>query len=153
MRTVQLRTIRAGLVQHLGGICPPLDQVFNLRLFERPRLAERHAHRGCILNVRRRDGRLDDIVRDLPASVRELTNAEHAMALGGGDDRLERLHRIPVRVGVDDRILLGLETITLDRDVAEHDRANLTLAPLLVQTDVLGCRLATLRLVVVRVRA
>ena len=94
-KLTQLTTIRAGLVQSLGTERPSVDQVLDLILTQRSGLSKLHTtHRGA-LDVRGRDGSVDDLVGDLTTSVGELTNDEGSVSFGSGNHGLEVLDGVP----------------------------------------------------------
>lgn len=94
-KLTQLTTIRTGLVQSLGTESPSVDQVLDLILTQRSGLSKLHtAHRGA-LDVRGRDGSVDDLFGDLTTSMGELTDDEGSVSFGSGNDGLQVLNGIP----------------------------------------------------------
>jgi len=94
-KLTQLTTVSSGLVQSLGTESPSVNQILDLLLLQRSGLSESHSsHRGT-LNVRSRDGSVDNLVGDLSTSVSELSDTERSVSFGGGDDRSEVLDGVP----------------------------------------------------------
>jgi hypothetical protein len=94
-KLTQLTTIRTGLVQSLGTERPSVDQVLDLILTQRSGLSKLHTtHRGA-LDVRGRDGSVDDLVGDLTTSMGELTDYEGSVSFGSGNDGLQVLDGVP----------------------------------------------------------
>ena len=92
---MQLRTVSPGLVENLGSKCPSINEVVNLLDRQWPGLGKSHASHGRSLNVAGRDGVLGDFLADLSTAVSELSDAEHAVGLAGGDDGLEGFDGVP----------------------------------------------------------
>lgn len=92
---MQLRTIRSGLVQDLGGIRPPIDQIVDLLDRQRSRLGKLHATQRRGLDVRRGDGMLGDVLGNLTSAVGELADAERSVGFGGCDDGFESFDCVP----------------------------------------------------------
>lgn len=93
--TVQLRTIRSGLVQRLRCKRPTIHQIINLLERQRPRLCKRHPAHGRRLDIARGDGVSGHVFGYLTAAVGELADTEGAVGFGGGDDGFEGFDGVP----------------------------------------------------------
>lgn len=149
--SVELDTVALGIVEDLGGETESSSNVVDLVDGQRTGLAEGHSHTRRALNVGRRDRSGGNLSRSLATGVGDLSNHERTVCLGSINDGLVSLDVLVVRrnLGIDTGILLGFRVSGIARNVAEDDGADLSLAPSLVELDVLGGGPATLLEIVV----
>jgi hypothetical protein len=117
MRRMDLRAIEPALAAGMGGAGEPRDQVGDLGLGQRDRLAELPARQAQLDRGGRLGVRVDRLHR-LPPGMADLRPERGAARLGRAGPAAQRIDHCPIGRPIENDIAWPLKMIAIDMDIA-----------------------------------